>query len=315
MGQTQSSNTQRIITNKDLKLNQKEYDNIKQSCAGKTTSDNVVDIGIISNSSWNSQQQNEAKNLCILKSFINSERDASVINKTIADLASKQKTTGGIFAANSRNEQNIHQNIKSKVDQSTYSKVAQSCVTKMSSKNIARARIVSNSKVYIDQTNKSFNKCLFEYAKKNKMTGSVADESGAGASSEQKTIAGLGMTSIIIIAILIGIGFLIFKFGFPLRLTGNPNQDKMINMAVIGFVIFAIFYFFVYEGYADFGGSGAPNYLEGFLIDAKTRFDKKSIFKANDVENYTPDGTSINIVQPNSSLHYLNNSSSGIYDE
>lgn len=296
MGQTSSKSVQKQITSKDLNISNNEFNNLKQSCSVDTSAQNIVKMKIMYGSKLNINQKNSVENVCILDAYMNSDVSSEVKSKTINDLYNKQKTEGGIFAASSEADQQIHQNLSLGIDNSATSDVIQQCLGTMKADNRWEVDMMINSEANVDQANKAMNKCMFQYAQERQLNSGITEESHSKSKNIQDTFGGglfnMEMIMGIIVIVLIVGGMYFLNPPIPLPITGDPLYNWIITILICAVVIFLIWFFFFKKDSKD---SEDFTYLktpksENFIATPKTYRSGSSLISS--------DGPSINILNP-----------------
>lgn len=262
MGQTESKNKQQILNSTELNISQNEYNNLQSTCAVKQEAQNVIKgLRISGSKNIKLGQSNEARNQCLLKSYVKSQRDASVLNKTLNALEASQKTTGGMLAAKSESDTLIRNEIKTKLGQDTYNTVRKNCIADQLASNILEdAQITDSSGIAIDQTNKAFNECVSSYAAEQGITAKSVSESDSTSKTVQETKAGslLGDFGILFlvagVAVAAYVGYQIFG---PPSFTDLPPETQLaiivVGVLLVAMVLGGLYYYFFVseEGFED----------------------------------------------------------------
>ena len=303
MGQTKSKNVQTVITNKELGISQNEYNTINQTCTANQSARNILELSDIENSNLTFSQKNEINNLCKLQTLLKSQKDASVLNKTMTALESSQSTEGGLFSAESHNEQTIQTNIKQSLSQDAYNNVRKSCILDQNTDNIISGKRIKGSTVNATQTNALFNECLLNYATENNLTAGLEDHSESGAKSKQKTVGG-GLFGGGFMMMLIAIGVMVMVY---MSSGGDSGEEQtsageyvmyfillLVLWVGIALIIYGLYYFFKEEE---------------FVLDASTRIDKDKVLRQAGIR---PGYEEFSIKESEQAKYFGNNSISNL---
>lgn len=187
MGNTTSSSKFEKITSKDLDISQNEFLDLSSSCSSSGQARNVVNIVGSRGVNLNASQQNEITNLCVLKNFISSDRNSSIVDTTIDKLEKELKASGGFPASSTESEQRFKDNLKLKLGQDSYNQVRKECITNIDADNVLEIIDSQNINANINQVNKAYLECLQEIAKKNNIDSNFESQTSLESSDKQSS--------------------------------------------------------------------------------------------------------------------------------
>ncbi len=218
MGNTQSTNIQKVVTATDLNISQDEYQNINQTCNQSGSANNLVEIVGSSDVKLNASQKNELTNMCILNTLLTSNRSNDAKLGVFNDIAAKATATGGFPAADASNHQDIRNQMSANISMDSYVNVLQKCTSKSNTDNIIRIVGSKGVDANVSQVNAAFNKCLLESAKDNGITSTASAESTTKAKAtataeggQLLNIASAGSSCVMCVAILAVLAFMLMQ--------------------------------------------------------------------------------------------------------
>lgn len=170
MGKTEAKVTQEVLNEAYLNVSQDTYQTIAQSCRNIGSAQNVLNVIGSNNVALTVNQENSLQNMCILKGALKHQPSSEAAIELFNKLAAEAEAKGGLLAADSTVDQNVRNIMTTEVSQDVYAEVLQECLNDTNTDNIINIIASKGVKADVNQVNKSFNECIFNWAAENDAT-------------------------------------------------------------------------------------------------------------------------------------------------
>jgi hypothetical protein len=189
MGNSTSVSETRVNNTTDLNLDQSTRNNINETCNASSIQENVFQAVGSRIRNLTTNQSNIVKNICELRTAVDSTKDASAQSELMTKISEKLKTEGGIplSGVESKSISVIQNTMQLHLDQSTINNINKDCILAQSQKNIIQFVASDVDGANLNQSNDRFAQCILDHSETSKLGADVKTQLKADKETEATT--------------------------------------------------------------------------------------------------------------------------------
>lgn len=187
LGQSESKSTVEVINDNEFNIDQSTRENIKSDCMGTQSQSNVTQIIGSRVKNLTANQNNIAKNLCIMQTMINSTKDAGMQAQVMNKIMEKLEAQGGPLGGKTDSNTKIHNRLRANFDQSTVRNISKDCIMKQDQRNVIQLMGSDVEDSNVQQVNDAYAECMQNYGTTDASKGEGSSKSGTDIDKDLKS--------------------------------------------------------------------------------------------------------------------------------